>query len=451
MTNPAMTALRIHLYVHCWNEETILPHLFRHYPFVERFVVYDNHSTDGTSAIVAAEPRAELRSFDTGEQADMEAYLRVKNGAWKESRGTADFVIVCDADEFLFHPALETLIGRMKAEGATVLKPTGYDMIGERPPRPDEDLVRLVPNGARRREFDKCLLFDPGAIDEIKYGIGAHTCGPTGRVKLFGRQGLALLHYKYLGLDYVRRRFEAIAPRITRRSRDRGLSRGYSETIDQTRARLQRLSDRAVRVVPPDGAAPPSLDPPADLDAVRATALAALAARDWPAAEAGLAAVLAWRPDDVDCLGNLASVLRRLGDEVDAGWCFRQALSLAPDRHEIWFNYGNQLLAQRNHVLAEECFRAALRLRPDFPLAWVQLGNARLAADDPAAAEAAWRSALDRSPTLVPALRRLGMHLAAAGRFREAEPVLRALVAAAPADAAAQAAHRGALDRLAAT
>ena len=80
-----------------------------------------------------------------------------------------------------------------------------------------------------------------------------------------------------------------------------------------------------------------------------------------------------------------------------------------------------------------------------------QLGNARLAAGDAAAAEAAWRSALDRAPTLVPALRRLGMHLAAAGRFPEAEPVLRALVEAAPADAAAQAAHRDALDRLAAT
>ncbi|MGE0725624.1 MAG: glycosyltransferase family 2 protein, partial [Alphaproteobacteria bacterium] len=152
-----MARLRIHLYVHCWNEETILPHLFRHHSFVERFVVYDNHSTDATPAIVAAEPRAELRRFDTGETADMDAYLRIKNGAWKESRGRADLVIVCDADEFLFHPALDDVLARMRAEDATVLKPAGFDMIGTRAPGPDEDLLRLVPDGARKREFDKCI------------------------------------------------------------------------------------------------------------------------------------------------------------------------------------------------------------------------------------------------------------------------------------------------------
>ncbi|BBK43693.1 hypothetical protein STVA_37130 [Allostella vacuolata] len=439
-------APRIHLYTLCWNEAVILPHLFRHYGFVERFVVYDNGSTDASRDLIAAEPKAELREFDTGGRIDERAYVRLKNEAWKESRGSADFVIVCDADEFLYHPQMDRLLLRMRQTGGTILRPAGYEMVGERPPGPDEDLLKLVHSGRRWYEYDKCLLFDPNAIAEMQYGVGGHTCQPTGRVQFFGRPGLALLHYRLLGIAHVRRRFAAVGARLSQYNLDLGLGMGYLESEAATAERFRWFASAAERVVAgPGGGAALEEDEPPDLDQVRAAALEAQRTGNWPAARDGLARVLAYRPGDVDALGNLATVLRRLGLDAEAGWCFKQALALDAGRFEIWFNYGNFCQARGARDAAGNCFQTVVQLRPDFAPGWVNLGNVRQAAGDADGAEEAWRSALQRSPRQVSALRMLGRHLAAAGRLGEAEPVLRAWAEAAPADGEARDAHAAAL------
>lgn len=389
---------RIHLYMPCWNEAAILPHFFRHYSFVERFVIFDNGSTDESRALVGAEPRAELREFDTAGEIDERAYLRIKNEAWKESRGRADFVIVCDTDEFLFHPAIDAVLAQMRATGATMARPAGYDMVAARPPRPGEDLLRTVTDGVRKLEFDKSVLFDPLAIEEIHYDVGAHICSPRGKVRLYARPGLALLHYKNLGFDYVRRRLDAVAPRVGAWNRSLGLAAGYAEDAQQTRRRLRMLAHLARPVVPPPEAPPPPIEPPDDLDVRRAAALAAAAAGDWRVAQDGLEQVLAWRPDDVDALGGLGVALRRLGRSGDALWCFRRALVTDPGRADIWFAYGELMLAGRSHRQAAICFRHAVRRRADHPEAWGRLAEALAALGDSAGAEGARREAVARAP-----------------------------------------------------
>ena len=48
----------VHLYAQCWNDEWILPFFFRHYDgLVERYVIYDDGSTDGTLALLRAHPK----------------------------------------------------------------------------------------------------------------------------------------------------------------------------------------------------------------------------------------------------------------------------------------------------------------------------------------------------------------------------------------------------------
>ncbi|MBI4190914.1 MAG: glycosyltransferase family 2 protein, partial [Betaproteobacteria bacterium] len=46
---------RIHLYTMGWNEERLLPFFFRHYdPWVDRYVIYDDNSTDATLEMLHA-------------------------------------------------------------------------------------------------------------------------------------------------------------------------------------------------------------------------------------------------------------------------------------------------------------------------------------------------------------------------------------------------------------
>ena len=67
---------------------------------------------------------------------------------WKRSRGSADWVIVIDIDEHLFHPDLTEVLMRYKTLGITIVPALGYQMISEEFPRPDARLCEAHPCGA---------------------------------------------------------------------------------------------------------------------------------------------------------------------------------------------------------------------------------------------------------------------------------------------------------------
>src|SRR6266481_3219141 len=83
----ASRAPRVHLYAQCWNDEFMLPYFFRHYdPFVDRYIIFDDGSTDGSLQILTDHPKVELRRFvrsDPDSFACSEQAL--SNACWKES------------------------------------------------------------------------------------------------------------------------------------------------------------------------------------------------------------------------------------------------------------------------------------------------------------------------------------------------------------------------------
>lgn len=98
-----MTVPVVHLYTICWDEADMLGFFFRHYDaFVDRYVIYDDDSTDGALDILARHPRVELRRF-ARVHADsfVLSHKAMQDEAWKESRGAADWVVVTAIDEHL--------------------------------------------------------------------------------------------------------------------------------------------------------------------------------------------------------------------------------------------------------------------------------------------------------------------------------------------------------------
>lgn len=54
--------MRIHLYTQSLNEAAVLGFFFRHYdPWIERYIVFDDGSTDGTLDLLAQHGRVEDR------------------------------------------------------------------------------------------------------------------------------------------------------------------------------------------------------------------------------------------------------------------------------------------------------------------------------------------------------------------------------------------------------
>lgn len=242
---------RIHYYAPAWNEELMLPFLFRHYaPWVDRFVIYDSDSTDGSVELLRRMPKVEIRKVPwTHVDSVIETLRDLHDNCWKESRGTADWVIVADVDEFLYHPDLLGYLRRRRKQGVTCIPALGYEMVSEHFPAHGDALAATVRRGVPHRMMSKLRLFDPNAIEETNFGPGGHVAAPTGQVVYPKRDRLLLLHYKSLGFDYLNRRNAMME--TTRRARDiaENWSHHYRTSEAQVAAHLHELQAAAVDVI----------------------------------------------------------------------------------------------------------------------------------------------------------------------------------------------------------
>lgn len=232
--------MRLHVYTICWNERLMLPYFLRHYgQFAERIVVFDNGSDDGSQEIIQAHPRCELREFDSGGHFDEVTVTRIREQAWRESRGQAEWVVMCDMDEFVFHPRLPEYLDDRRAQGVTLSQPQGFQMVSTEFPTRDGQIYDEVRRGVLDSYFSKMVIFDPDAIRDINFSPGSHFARPTGRVVFDFEPELLLLHCKYLGLDYLKQRYQALAQRRSDAMR-RG---GFGFQYEWSEAELRREYD----------------------------------------------------------------------------------------------------------------------------------------------------------------------------------------------------------------
>jgi len=220
---------KVDLHVLCWNEEKIIPHFLRHYEnIVSNIIVYDNKSDDGSLKILNKHPKVTVVSYDTGGQIRDDAYLQIKNNAWKNSRKSADIVMVCDMDEFIYTKNLKEFITEFNESDSTILKPIGYDMmINDFDITNSDDLINDVKNGNRHDHFDKLCMFKPNQIKEINYNFGCHVANPTGNIKYFNKE-VKLLHYKKVGLSYYLNKMFQYKKRVSKFNKDRRLGYQYN-------------------------------------------------------------------------------------------------------------------------------------------------------------------------------------------------------------------------------
>ena len=219
----------VHYYTVCWNEEKMLPFMFQHYhTMVSQYFIYDNESTDSSQQIVKTHPNAQVIPFVTDGFND-EIQNTIKNECWKASRGKADYVIVCDLDEFFYLPDVEKFWNQVAENAISLPLPKGYDMCSSEFPKYSaaQSLVDQVKTGRYSKKYSKCIFFDPYKIVDINYEPGAHFCHPTGIVRSIEYPLYSVLHYHNLGADYVIDRARKYRLRMSRENIEKGYAKEY--------------------------------------------------------------------------------------------------------------------------------------------------------------------------------------------------------------------------------
>jgi len=233
----------------------MLGFFFRHYDrFVQRYIVYDDGSTDGSLEILQAHPRVEVRPMPEYSIPDsrIASNMAILESCWRESRSLADWVIVTDIDEHLHHPNIGNYLSACKTQGVTVIPALGFQMMSEEFPPPDALLCRTVTMGAPWFGMSKLNIFSPDEIDAPNFEFGRHRAAPTGNVVVPARDEMLLLHYKYLGFERTQRRHEQY--RTRQRERDLAMKWGhkYSWSREELRADWDKFSARLIDISRPD-------------------------------------------------------------------------------------------------------------------------------------------------------------------------------------------------------
>jgi hypothetical protein len=227
----------IHLYAICWNEERMLPFFFKYYDdFVDRYIFFDDQSDDRTIEIINQHRRAEVRPFpELNHDSFVLSSQFVHNNCWKESKGNAEWIIITAIDEFLYHPDIINYFINCKREKITAIPALGYQMLSEKFPDNNSDLITEVPNGAASDLFSKLSLFNPDAIEETNYAVGRHCANPEGELKYPRHDELLNLHFKYLSFDFLFERHKKLLNKL--RSADIKNKWGFHYALDEEELR----------------------------------------------------------------------------------------------------------------------------------------------------------------------------------------------------------------------
>lgn len=219
----------VHYYAVCWNEEKMLPFMFDYYErFVEHFTIYDNYSDDHSEEIIRSHKCTDVIKFASMGFNDI-VNQQIKNNCWKQSRGKADYVIVCDIDEFFYYPDINGLLERMYQNKVTTACLNGFDMYSEKALQYDSKrlITEMIRTGVASKKYSKTILFDPNSIVEINYEPGCHFCHPVGRVKPAQDTEIKMLHYKNIGIDVVLDRTAILAQRLSEVNKKAGFGVEY--------------------------------------------------------------------------------------------------------------------------------------------------------------------------------------------------------------------------------
>jgi hypothetical protein len=210
--------VKIDVFTLIYNEVDFLPYFLRYYEqFATRIFVWDDKSTDGTRELLKAHPKVTILELEKSGAFDVE-YAKYLWTQYKNySRGKADWVVLADVDEILYHPQVKTQLQAYLKWGVDMVHPVGYTMMHETFPTTKGQIFDEVKWGIRDRNMDKKAIFRPEL--DVEFVPGRHRLAhlsitPKRDIKIRYRTGFRLLHYRYFGLDYFLARLKRNCERM---------------------------------------------------------------------------------------------------------------------------------------------------------------------------------------------------------------------------------------------
>lgn len=233
--------MKIEVYAVCYNEERLLPYFIRHYSQFADICIYDNYSTDKSVEIM---DKAGIKhiEFNTDGEFREDIMVMARNDSWKESK--ADWVMVVDLDEFIYH---KDLMAILSAISGTVIMPRMFNMYSEAFPTTQGQIYDEVTMGVDMN--GKMSIFRPAEIKAMNYDAGCHNAHPEGNFILNVQSGILTLHFKYLSPEYLIWRNYTLNMRQSEVNRKNGWNWHFAEKAESVLSNFRDTKPRLIKVL----------------------------------------------------------------------------------------------------------------------------------------------------------------------------------------------------------
>lgn len=257
--------MKIWAYVTIWNEEKMLDFYLKHYSkFCDKIIFFDNESTDRSHEIINSYPNTEIRVHSTGGTFNDYTHLELKHSAIKEARGNCDYVIISDCDEFIYHTNIREFL-KEHLNKTAIFYPAGYQMASNYFPNNGGQIYESIKTGEPSPWYSKPIMLNPNMVKNFTWVEGCHELNhdfleysgeiyhvvpesvrPNGEYKehqwgnwkimfdllhIFKKEPLKLLHYKFIGSDFVTERYNQYIDRVSEANKKAGLAVQYERSI----------------------------------------------------------------------------------------------------------------------------------------------------------------------------------------------------------------------------
>lgn len=255
--------MRIDLYTLMYNEHDNIPHVLNYWNLLRqeadlRVYIYDNHSTDDSVSLLSGYDWIEIRHFETDGMDDI-AHARIKNACWKESRGRADWCIVCDFDEVLYsRGCLVQELEIMRKNGYNVLGTKWYAFCGSSPQYNIAQLLhRQVGRGYEQyvnhmeqfRHLGKFMLIDPNSVDDMGWSVGNHITRPSSNLRIYVSSKIVAFHInKGYNEDYFVSKRREMGDRLSASNRRYGMGIEYTYPEEKSRLEYRKCQAESVDI-----------------------------------------------------------------------------------------------------------------------------------------------------------------------------------------------------------
>jgi glycosyltransferase involved in cell wall biosynthesis len=225
------TKFKIAAFIMCYNEKEILPHLIRHYKeFCTDIYIINNCSTDETPIIAENLGCNVINMPPEFNELDEIKYLYIKQNCYKNFRHLYDYIVVADADEFLYHKNIFSYLEQNSH--INVFKCKGYDMWYDNFDYEKGD-YKEIKRGRLSVGYNKCAIFKSNI--DILYSPGCHECYVQNHESEF-----ELRHLKHINVDYLAARYAVLAARRSQRNKQAG----WGFHVETTREKVEEWSNK---------------------------------------------------------------------------------------------------------------------------------------------------------------------------------------------------------------